>query len=249
MPRENSMDTTTFERVLKLSRQMAETRALRPLLDYAMDEAMSLVGATRGYIVLLNADGTLDFRVKRSTQGNSKSVHEDQISKSILREVVTTSQPLIVADALADRRWSRSKSVVGLGIRSVMCVPLLTQGQTIGAIYLENRDRENCFHDEDLQTLTLFANNAAVSIENAALNDDLEARVVARTADLEAASKQLEEGWREAVELNRKQTVLFGNVAHDVRAPLSVIISSMRLMLEGAFGDLTTSQVDWITKS
>ncbi len=240
---------------------MAETRTLGPLLDYAMDEAMSLVGAKRGFLILVSPEGTLDFRVKRSIEADQvgeaektekaekKAPHVDSISKSILGEVVKSAQPVITPDALVDPRFGAAASVMRLGLRSVMCVPLITRGQVIGAIYVENPDRKNWFDDDDLPPLLLFANQAAVSIENAALNDELEARITARTAELEAVRSQLEEGWRDAVELNRKQTVLFGNVAHDVRAPLSVIVSSMRLMLEGAFGDLTTDQIEWINKS
>ncbi len=243
------MNAEVLERVLHLSRSMAETRTLSPLLDYAMDEAMSLVNAKRGFIVLLNDDGSLDFRVKRGSRRDGTTVGEDQISTSILGHVVESGQPIIINDASADPKWNKESSVAFLGLRSVMCVPLIARGKTIGGIYVENRDVRNCFSEDDLPPLILFANQAAVSIENAALNDALEARVEARTRELQLAKAELEENWHKAIEVNRHQTLLFGNVAHDVRAPLSVVVSTLRLMLEGAFGDLTADQIEWLNKA
>src|SRR5713226_755033 len=152
------MDNTSLERVLHLSRSMAETRSVSPLLEYAIDEAMRLVGAKRGYLVLLNEDGSLNFRVKRGTHRDGTPADEDQISTSILRHVVDSAQPLIINDARSDPRWSQAASVALLGLRSVMCVPLIARGQTRGTIYVENRTLQNCFDEQDLPPLVLFAN-------------------------------------------------------------------------------------------
>jgi signal transduction histidine kinase len=72
-----------------------------------------------------------------------------------------------------------------------MCVPLVSRGQTIGALYVENRSLAGRFAQDDLMPLKYFASQAAVSIENAALNEDLEARVAARTAELREANERL----------------------------------------------------------
>jgi signal transduction histidine kinase len=243
------MDEAILERVLNLSRRMAETRSLNALLNIAMEEAMSLVGAERGYIVLVERDGALNFRVKRGQDGSEVESAEDQISTSILKQVIDTGQPLVLRDATDDPNWRRSKSVAALQLRSVMCVPLITHGATIGAIYVENRSVKGRFREEDLTPLTFFANQAAVSIENAALNDALEERVAARTYELEQARAQLERSWTEAIEANRLRTVLLGNIAHDLRSPLSIIIQSLHMIKEGEFGDLNPDQADWIGKS
>lgn len=187
------MDEQVLESLLRLSRSMAETRTLKPLLDYAMDEAMRLIGAKRGYVVLLNADGSLHFHVIRGSHRDGTPLdEEDEISPSILQEVVNTKQSLIVNDASKDPRCKTATSVVMLGLRSVMCVPLMAHGETLGIIYVENRTAVDCFDDDDLALLTLFANQAAVSIENAILNDLLESRIAERTQELEAARAQLE---------------------------------------------------------
>jgi len=243
------MDPNLLERVLDISRRMAETRQLTPLLNYAMEQAMNLVGAEYGCLVLVRADGTLDFRVMRNLENTETENAADQVSTSILNQVIQSRQPLIVQDAGTDPDWRKAKSVVDLKIRSVMCAPLIARGEAIGALYVENRSFTHRFRDADLTPLLFFANQAAVSIENATLNEDLEARVAERTHELEAALTQLEQGWMEAVEANRVRTMLLGNVAHDLRSPLAIVIESLNLLLEGVFGDLNEEQRDWISKS
>ncbi len=243
------MDRNLLEQILNVSRRMAETRVLTPLLNYVLDEAIKLVGAERGYVVLAGNDGSLDFRVKRRRGGQPLEEEEEQISKSVLNQVIETSQPLIIEDAIRDPHFGQAESVILLGLRSIMCVPLISRGDTIGAVYVENRSIRNRFSEVDLPPLVLFANQAAVAIENAALNDDLEARVAARTKELKEAMQQVEQSWTEAVEANRLRTVWLSKVAHDLRAPLGIISTSLSLLEEGGLGELNDLQLEWIKKS
>lgn len=243
------MERAALERMLEISRRMAETRHLSPLLDYAMREAMSLVNAEYGYLVLLRDDGTLDFRVKLDKLGNQLEDAEHQISTSILKEVVQTNRPRVIWDALADPAFADSSSVADLKLHSVMCVPLISRGVTIGAIYVENRSQVGVFREESLPPLIFFANQAAVSIENAILNDDLEERVAARTAELEQAMLQLEHSWMEAVEANRMRTEFLGNVVHDMRNPISASMTAMRTLRSGVLGELNEKQTNWVDKA
>lgn len=201
-----------LEHILNVSRRMAETQALVPLLNYVIDEAIKLVGAERGYVVLVRPDGALDLRVKRGQGGEELEGAEDQVSRTVLNQVINTSQPLVLRDALGDSRFGRAESVVILRLRSIMCVPLTSRGDTIGAIYVENRSVRNRFDKDDLPPLILFANQAAVEIENARLfqelqkaHDGLELRVSERTAEL-AASKAVAETAN--AELQRRNTAL-----------------------------------------
>ncbi len=205
------MRRNLLEHILCVSRHMAETRALIPLLNYVMDEAIELVGADRGYVVLVRPDSTLDVRVKRGMGGVELEAAEDQVSTSILRRVVETSQPLVLRDAMKDPRFGESESVVILGLRSIMCVPLVSRGETIGAIYVENRSIRNRFSEDDLPLLILFANQAAVDIENARLfealqktRDELEIRVKERTAELTKAKAATETAYAELQSRNQE---------------------------------------------
>ncbi|MGF1504973.1 MAG: GAF domain-containing sensor histidine kinase [Chloroflexi bacterium] len=244
------MEQDILTRVLDISRRMAQTRSLSPLLTFALDEAMTLVGAERGYIVLVQPDGTLEFRVVRDIIGTSNPEDAaDQISSSILTQVVSKGEPLVISDALSDSEFSAAASVLELKLRSVMCVPLLVGGTVLGAIYVENRSVSGMFTDEDLPPLVIFANQAAVAIENAILNDQLEARVAARTAELKQALEQIESDWQEAEESYRLRSLVLGGVAHDIRAPLVVATTALSMIEDGSFGSINDEQNQWVNKS
>ena len=57
----------------------------------------------------------------------------DRVSDSIVRRVVESRRPLVVADALHDAEWSGSSSVVNLKLCSVMCAPLTQKGRGLRA--------------------------------------------------------------------------------------------------------------------
>ena len=205
-------------RILDIGRQLAENRSLDPLLDYAMNAALELFNAERGHLILVNDDGSLDFRVKRERDGRAIDQPEREISQTILQKVIQSQEDLVVASALDDSDFQDAHSVLSLQIRSVLCVPMITRGRTVGALYLENRAGNNVFTKANLPQVKLFASQAAIAIENAQLNDELEARVVTRTAELQNLVNELE--------------AFSSTVAHDLKIPLSVISGFAGILLE-----------------
>lgn len=219
------MRANLLERLIDISRQLAENRTLDPLLHYAMDVALELFEAERGYLILLDEHRSLDFRVRRDRFGQHLEKPEEQISQTILNEVIFNRKDLITTDAIVDPALRASDSVRSLQLRSVMCVPLIARGTTIGAIYLENRSATGIFAAHDLKPLKLFASQAAVSIANAMLNEELEARVTARTAELENANQQL-------AQLVEELDAYASTVAHDLKDPLGLVITGSEFLAD-----------------
>ena len=180
-----------WELLLDVVRQMTETRQLDPLLSYATEQALDLVGAEQGYLILLNDDGSLDFRVQFSSTPTKPPDPASQISESIVRQVLDTGEPLLSANAQTDQRLGSKASVQGLHIHSIMCLPLITRGRILGALYIENRSRQGVFDQNDMRRMRYFCSQAAVSIESAMLNDALETRVKTRNSRLQDANARL----------------------------------------------------------
>jgi signal transduction histidine kinase len=126
---------------------------------------------------------------------------------------------------------------------------LKARGESIGAIYVENRSIRGQFSEQDLPPLILFSTQAAIFIENAELYESLERRVAARTGQLKQAMQQVEESWSEAVEANRLRTVWLSNVTHDLRGALSIIDGTLTLLQMDQVGPLNRRQQELLAKA
>lgn len=198
--------------VLRVSRHMAESHALAPLLSYTIDQVLTLVGAERGFIALKREDGTLDFKVRRDNKGNDLPGATDEISYSILEKVVQTGEAVVLSDAMQDPQFGNARSVMALRLRSIMCVPLITRNQIIGAIYVENRSVRGRFRETDLAPLQLFANQAAIAIENTELIENLK-----------IANDHL-------TELDEMKNNFIILVSHELKTPLTAVSTNAQLM-------------------
>jgi adenylate cyclase len=140
------------------------------VLEDAMDIVIALTRAERGYIILLNDDGSFSFRVSRDNTlkpGMTVSGREPEISKTILRQVIQSGEAMLSDNAFQDSRFENQASVANMVLRSVLCVPLNYKARCIGAVYVDNRMQASIFTEREKQTLMAFANTAAVAIANA----------------------------------------------------------------------------------
>lgn len=88
--------------------------------------------------------------------------------------VLHKGQPLILNAIDKDERFNQYKDeVAGLVARSVICAPMIVKDAIIGAIEVINKLDGNDFNENDLSTLTGLANNAASTIENVRLHENL----------------------------------------------------------------------------
>ncbi len=143
------------------------------VLGQAMDKIIELTGAERGYILLINDAGDLEFRIARESDGQNEPA--DDVSFTILNRVVNEGEPMLTDNASNDPRMAGSDTVARYTLRSIMCVPLAYKDTIRGAIYVDNRYRDAVFSERELNLLTAFANQTAIAVENALLYAQVQA--------------------------------------------------------------------------
>jgi len=165
-----------YRRLANFSVKLAQKVDVDALLESLLDEVVALTGADKGFLVLMRGD---EPHVQTARNVNQETIRgavgrvADQISDSILQRVISTRQPLIVSDALHDTMFNASISVMQLKLCSVMCVPLQFQGRLLGLIYVGNDNIVNLFEERALETLSVFASQAALLLQSALQLDAL----------------------------------------------------------------------------
>ena len=192
-----------LKRMLAIGARMNERRDLDGLLDFIMDQLVELSGAER---VLLADISEEDVRQALAVRGYSNEDAKTALdATSFVFDMVSErlNPVLLQRISAADPKTSEPESI--LDSLSVLGLPLISQGQLTGLIYLDNHTIYGPFNQSDVDLLSAFANQAASALENARLYQDLEQRVADRTDELETANKEMEQRAAELQIINSVQ--------------------------------------------
>ena len=144
---------------------------LPQVLRMVMDAIINLTQAERALLLLVDENsGRLEVQVARNVDQETIVRSESfKISRSIVRKVKDSGEPIVTLNAQEDARFSGQDSIISYRLRSILCVPLKIKANVIGVIYTDNRIADGMFDDADRDLLAGFANQAAMAIENARL--------------------------------------------------------------------------------
>jgi sigma-B regulation protein RsbU (phosphoserine phosphatase) len=165
----SGMSSERLALLVRLSQVFNSTLALGEVLERVMDEVIAATHAERGFVMLREQDGTLAFRTARGMDQSTVQDPQFQISRGVVECVAERGQPVLTSNAQQDDRFSLRTSVMSLGLRSILCVPLAVQGRLQGVIYVDNRLQSGVFTSADLDLLAAIASTAAIAVENARL--------------------------------------------------------------------------------
>ena len=162
--------------LLDVSRSLNSVRSTGDVLDRVMDSVITISGAERGFLVLLDSDGEPRLEKSRNLDQAGEAVEDTlRISQSILKQAIDSGRTVSVSDALSNPSFLNHQSVRDLSLRTVICLPLKIDQKVLGAIYLDSRTVTPVLAGDGLNLLEAFAAQAAVAIANARAHDSLKA--------------------------------------------------------------------------
>lgn len=229
-----------FASVMKAAQALSGEIRLDQLLNAIMRIALENAGAQRGLLLLPDRSGVWrieaenDALVERVRVLHSELPREgENLPVSVLNFVARTGESVLLDDAPGSREFGDDAYIRSVGPRSVLCLPVLHQGKLTAMLYLENRLIANVFTPQRREVLNLLTAQAAVSLENARLYADLEAKVRERTAELEEKTTQLLDSLRYAERI--QQAILPSESALRAALPESFVIWKPKDIVSGDF--------------
>jgi sigma-B regulation protein RsbU (phosphoserine phosphatase) len=160
--------------ILEMSNMLARTLKLDDVLQSLLDGCFKVFPQADSGFVMLAAGEERESIVKAALARGGDATGSVRMSNTILRTAMQSGEAILSADALEDSRFDASESLDGLGIRSMICVPLMAKGgEALGAIQLQTQSLRHQFTQSDLDVLISVGSQAILAIENARLHEDL----------------------------------------------------------------------------
>jgi signal transduction histidine kinase len=185
-PLSAAVDHARLIALYEVSRALGASLNMDEALTLAMDSALRLTGAERGFLMLFDeASGELVFRVARNAKQETLPEKEFEVSRSVVSEVAQTGTPVVTTNAQSDPRFAAKESVVQYALRSIMAAPLKVRGKITGVLYVDNKARDALFGENDLELLRAFAGQAAIAIENARLYTQTDQALSSRVVEMQ----------------------------------------------------------------
>ncbi|MCH2374937.1 MAG: tetratricopeptide repeat protein, partial [Planctomycetes bacterium] len=224
----------------KMSRSISSILDVDRLTLQFTDLAIEVTGGERGYLFLEGINNKAEVFCARGSD-----------RQDLPHDLPSESTPVI------NRAWHSGLAQVAslpnakltdeTESTSVICVPLRAGEKTFGLIYIENALGPDAYTEQDIEFLTIFSSQAAVSLQNAysyqtveELNSNLDRKVRARTQELLEKKQEIEN-------TNRLKSEFLANMSHELRTPLNAVIAMSEILVEQTFGELNDKQKTYLS--
>ena len=231
----------------------AISSALEPeeVLQRIIDGARDLVEARYAALSVADDSGRiLEFITSGITPNERAAIGSLPEGRGLLGVLIHDAKPIRLADIQADPRGSGFPPNHP-PMKSLLGVPILSQGKAIGNLYLTDKLGRDEFTEEDQDLLVLLSNHAAVAITNARLyeearssrdqlsvwNRELEAKVAERSMQIERQSKEMTRRIFRAQEEERKR------IARELHDETAQSLSTLLITLDVLELDIPPSAV------
>ncbi|GAB1543536.1 AAA family ATPase [Scytonema sp. NUACC21] len=264
-------DVLDLNSVLQASQALASEIVLEKLLQKLMKILIENAGAQKGFLILHSQTNPIEREESQEGRwfiGASGNVDSENVivlqslpiesvdpksqipllSAAIINYVARTQENVVLNDATNEGSFTRDRYIIATQPKSILCTPLLYQGKLSGILYLENNLTTGAFTSDRVEVLKILSAQAAISIENSRLyeqledyNRTLEQKVEVRTQELQEKNQELASILKKlkatqaqiiAQEKLASLGALTAGIAHEIKNPLNFVNNFAELSVE-----------------
>jgi two-component system sensor histidine kinase HydH len=232
--------------LVELSSMINSSLDIFEVLNHAMRFVEEVIGTEGSSIFEIDhTTNELFFRVLSGHETHTVREIRMKPGEGVAGWVARTGEPVIVPDTEKDTRFSSKIDLItGFKTRSIIALPIRNNGRLTGVLELVNKRGQTPFNQDDLEFLTIAANQIGIAMVNARLYERLKEKFTLTRVELKKAQEQLLRTERLSALAELSQ-----GVAHEVRNPVMSIGGFARRLKTRLHSDKTLeAYVDIILK-
>lgn len=193
--------------IARIGRRMNTAMDLDEVLEMIAREAVEVMGAKLGSVLMLGADPeVLEVRASHGAGPDYLGRRGLRVDESLVGVVLRRRKPLQVEDVRSSRLYQSTEVARREGLVSLLSVPLVVGPEAQGVLNVYSSE-PHTFSNEEIETLSALAELSAIALERARLAE----RTVAAEEQMRQTDKLCALG------------LLAAEVAHEIRNPLTVL--------------------------
>lgn len=158
-----------LELILNIVKSINRSLILDDVLELVLKNAITITNSDRGFIVLKNQSGNLEYKLGLDSNGSPLPESLFNVSNTVVEDVFYHGQSRFIEGAQSDTNYDSSKSILRLELQTILCSPLITDDKKIGVIYVDSKHLHKIKAREITDTFEILAGQAATAIRNAQL--------------------------------------------------------------------------------
>ena len=168
---ESSERLKNLEAILNVVNTINRSLILDDVLELVLKNSIRLTNSERGFIVLQNDTGDLEFKIGLDEKNKNLPKQSFEVSTTVVEDVFHNGQSIFIEGAQSDATYDPTRSILKLDLQTILCSPLITNGKKIGVIYVDSKHLHKIKVREITGTFEILAGQAATAIRNAQLYD------------------------------------------------------------------------------